>query len=196
MVIAVVAALATVVIPSLIPYDIPLVRNRTRTESGEVLRTIMLFRTDYVEVQVPQEGVPTFDQPWAHLERARSAGFNGGGRTYAPGTALAFWHGTLRGLPFRCAWAWTGDSVAARTDGGWVGELIPILPIWTGLLLNAVFWACAIQYVFPAIRRAGTRWIARARMRRKTCPKCGYDRRGLGEDSPCPECGAAGSSPS
>lgn len=64
---------------------------------------------------------------------------------------------------------------------------LPLRPEWPGFAINTALYG-AIAYL--VLFGAGT--LRRARRRRRgLCPHCGYDRRGLGADSLCPECGHA-----
>lgn len=70
-----------------------------------------------------------------------------------------------------------------RTYGG-APVAIPLRPIWSGLAINALFFAVlwwAVLLGPGAVRR----WL---RARRSACVRCGYDLRGLPEAG-CPECG-------
>ena len=69
----------------------------------------------------------------------------------------------------------------------WLGaitEVIPLRPIWPGLLLNIAFWSTIIV--------APTMWFRtrrrNARRRRALCVECLYDLR-ASESGRCPECG-------
>jgi hypothetical protein len=84
--------------------------------------------------------------------------------------------------------------------GGWVGpwgtELEGI--VWVvgvvGLWALGVLVIVAPLVLVVAGPAAVVEWIGRvrkrARARRGLCASCGYDRRGLGADAACPECGA------
>jgi hypothetical protein len=61
---------------------------------------------------------------------------------------------------------------------------IPLRPIWSGFLVNTLFYAAILAVLFLAPER--TRRTLRRR--RGRCITCNYDRRGI-PDGPCPECG-------
>ncbi len=66
---------------------------------------------------------------------------------------------------------------------------MPLMPMLPGLAANTAVYAGAWWLVVFA---PGT--IRRHRRRRRgACVRCGYDRRGIGADAACPECGAAAS---
>jgi hypothetical protein len=59
---------------------------------------------------------------------------------------------------------------------------LPVAPIWSGLLVDSIFWGAL---AFGAVR--GLRVIRRrSRVRRGLCGLCGHHLRGV---APCPECG-------
>ncbi len=57
------------------------------------------------------------------------------------------------------------------------------IPLWAPAVLTTALSAAAWRLDTPARRRA----------RVGHCPNCGYDRRGIAPDVPCPECGAVSS---
>lgn len=68
---------------------------------------------------------------------------------------------------------------------------IPIRPLWSGFVLNTIFYAALAWGLWQlplAIRR-------RRRRARGRCPRCAYALTGLPPHSPCPECGVDSSSP-
>ncbi len=66
-----------------------------------------------------------------------------------------------------------------------MGVLLPLRPLWSGLLANTAIYggAWAVLIGGPILLR---RWL---RARRGGCPQCGYSREGLKKGTPCPECG-------
>jgi len=68
---------------------------------------------------------------------------------------------------------------------------LPLRPIWTGLLVNTVFYA-ALWFIPLGGVGLVRRW---RRRRRGQCPRCAYDLAGLTSGQPCPECGNACPSP-
>ncbi len=68
-------------------------------------------------------------------------------------------------------------------------RVVPLRPILPGLVLNSAVYGAAwwVLLLIPgAVRR-------QRRRRRGACVECGYDRRGIGADVMCPECGASAS---
>ena len=58
--------------------------------------------------------------------------------------------------------------------------------------LGVPMWLPAVVLALPALAVWTLDTIATRRRNRKgLCPKCGYSRRGIGPDAPCPECGTA-----
>lgn len=108
-----------------------------------------------------------------------------------------------RGWPMLSMWweqdriSWTSDSNrrheavlgALETalppfsgDMGMFPRVLPIRPIWTGLLVNSVFYTCVLWLLLRV-------WIACRRIVRLTrghCPNCCYPR---GQSPVCTECG-------
>jgi hypothetical protein len=62
---------------------------------------------------------------------------------------------------------------------------LPYLPIWDGLLVNALFYGLA-PFAIHSTWRA---WVRRLRRSCGQCPQCTYDRHGLPPDAKRPECG-------
>jgi hypothetical protein len=87
------------------------------------------------------------------------------------------WHFSLEGREARYRWdlRW-----GALWDNG-PSSFEEHLPLWIPFAsiggAGAVLWWVHLRH-----RRAGP----------GACPTCGYDRRGLGADAECPECGGAG----
>ncbi len=110
------------------------------------------------------------------------------------------------GWPCRCVW---GETVYAtvmppldadgRYDGSptqhnWTrGQIefsehafpLPFFPIWRGVALNLL----AIASPIVLLQWGAGAWRASLGRRRRRCPVCNYDRRGLGARVACPECG-------
>lgn len=87
------------------------------------------------------------------------------------------------------------DELATRPSGwravylggieSWVRHRpLPIKPVWTGLLLDAVLYGAALF----ALSAAPGAFVRARRRRRGLCLKCAYELKGL---SVCPECGRA-----
>ena len=75
---------------------------------------------------------------------------------------------------FTFPFLWSGDD---RTS------VLPVLPLFTGFLVDTVFYGVLASVVWSTpgfVRR-------RVRRRRGRCLRCGYELKGL---VPCPECGA------
>jgi len=76
--------------------------------------------------------------------------------------------------PHPFAWSWRFHYTQSKA-----GNSILNIPLW---LFELVLLVLLIRpWRFTRARR---------RMRKGLCPKCGYDRRGIGEQRECPECGA------
>ena len=116
------------------------------------------------------------------------------------GTPFACFEGTWDASPVPAPGMWLGYSGPTRYFTGpiasaadvWtvtvpkVGDLtFPHRPLWSGLLLNTLFWSatCWTLWRGPAALR---RWRWR---RAGRCGTCGYELVGLPEGSRCPECG-------
>jgi hypothetical protein len=63
-------------------------------------------------------------------------------------------------------------------------HILPLWPIWRGVILNVLFFAALWWMILAAPAALRRYW----RRRRSACIDCGYDLRGLVE-SGCPECG-------
>lgn len=82
-----------------------------------------------------------------------------------------------------------GLEIGPSSSNGvlWMSR-VPINPIWTGFVLNSLFYALVF---------VGIVWLAHApgmirsmsRRSQGLCEKCSYDLRGLPDGAPCPECG-------
>jgi hypothetical protein len=116
-----------------------------------------------------------------------------------------------RGWPFHalwCAYAWSsetepdlwywmphgggielGDGLMPVHEADWCPRAaLPCLPICGGLIGDTAFYTGAWWVLLRA-----PRWV-RGQQRRRLgrCAKCAYDRRGLSDTAPCPECGERG----
>jgi hypothetical protein len=79
-------------------------------------------------------------------------------------------------IPSRDFWngaPWHAGLICHRDHNGWIAGLSLLYP-------------CVLTAVSAALL-----WYADRRFRGCHCSNCGYDRRGLGADAKCPECGAA-----
>lgn len=64
---------------------------------------------------------------------------------------------------------------------------LPLRPVWAGLLVDVAVWGLvcyAAVFAWSDVRR----W---RRVRGGRCVGCGYDLRGLGDGTACPECGSS-----
>lgn len=88
-----------------------------------------------------------------------------------------------RAVPSQLRW---GARVEGLTSSmpGLAPRPLPLLPLWTGLLGNAAFYAAALVLGIALYRR-----LARGRPA-WCCRACGYDRSGLPAPAACPECGS------
>jgi hypothetical protein len=110
----------------------------------------------------------------------------------------------LRGWPLysmRCSFSirWLGSPSGGHTNSGielefrsdpgyfygWMGaRALPLRPIWSGFIINTLFYAALAWFAVPgpfALRRL-------LRARRGLCMKCAYP---IGAGEVCTECGAA-----
>ncbi|HMN42893.1 MAG TPA: hypothetical protein PKE29_18785 [Phycisphaerales bacterium] len=83
---------------------------------------------------------------------------------------------------FEMQWLPTGSLVARPPAMAFVS-----MPLWAGVLCLGAAAAWAWRLDTLARRRAGGRL--------NLCPKCNYDRAGIGAGAVCPECGAAPTAP-
>lgn len=81
-----------------------------------------------------------------------------------------------------------GVRIAPARDRGTPDLVLPLRPIWSGVLGNLVFWwlAAAASAWLAAFTRSALR------RRRGSCAACGYSRIGLPPSAACPECGSGG----
>lgn len=112
------------------------------------------------------------------------------------------------GWPFRAAtgWVWEIDErpasaalhlreipvgvVVLRPGARW-GMYAPLAPMWGGVICNSVLFAAAWAGLIGAFAAMARRAVVARHARRGCCRSCGYDRRGLYPNAPCPECGRA-----
>lgn len=75
--------------------------------------------------------------------------------------------------------------------GRWLNDpiVLPVRPIWSGLIVNSLLYG-SITFALLAAYRAVLR---RLRLGRNRCPECAYSRLGLQTSDACPECGTVGS---
>jgi len=64
-------------------------------------------------------------------------------------------------------------------------RIVPWMPVWPAFLANLAIWSVVGHFGL----RGCTSVRSSFRRRRGLCETCGYSRRGLDSDSPCPECG-------
>lgn len=113
----------------------------------------------------------------------------------------------LCGFPFRCfrseAWfparAWTSTAIEIEPEPELRGTIelgemggkrlmLPLRPIWPGLVANVLFWSATTWAAFAIPRSLR----ARSRRKRGLCTACGHPLAGL---PVCPECGGKGVDP-
>ncbi|MFY7896709.1 MAG: hypothetical protein ACOVP8_10785 [Phycisphaerales bacterium] len=73
-----------------------------------------------------------------------------------------------------------------------LGGMLPVRPVWPGLVVNTALYAASAYGAFVACRVGWRRFgpQRRRRIARGCCPACGYDRHGIAASAMCPECGA------
>jgi len=76
-------------------------------------------------------------------------------------------------------------GVQLTRDKDFTPRALPLKPVWPGFAVNVVAWGGAWWLAMAALV-VGRRVIRR---RANRCVACGYPRRGLPTDFPCPECG-------
>jgi hypothetical protein len=110
-----------------------------------------------------------------------------------PDRCYTFWE-MAQGLPFRCVRGTqlTADGAMAILPITDIGlyfrdpqHPIPYIPIPLGLLADTLIYAA----VLAAPLLLFTRMRSLRRRRRGLCARCAYDRKGLVDGTPCPECG-------
>lgn len=99
--------------------------------------------------------------------------------------------GWFESLGFSGAGAIEGQNPLASMGGDWSDtEVLPVGPVWTGLIANALLFAGS----WASLAHLPLLWttnLAVRRRRKGRCPWCGYDRR-KSESERCPECGHVG----
>ncbi len=93
------------------------------------------------------------------------------------------WGGAYEVVP-KSMWR-EGIAVGTRKNFGVVMPRLPVMVDWGRFAGNAVTWGAACWLVSGGVRR----WRRTRRSERGRCVGCGYDRKGLGVEVPCPECG-------
>lgn len=110
----------------------------------------------------------------------------------------------VRGWPLTalsCRWEWEGTGEPTMAWGIRLPDRsrpidrqrrlrgLSLRPEWPGFAVNTALYGAAwwgVLSVWPLVRWAQRRWGRPAWV----CAGCGYDRRGIGDGAPCPECGA------
>jgi hypothetical protein len=78
-----------------------------------------------------------------------------------------------------------GGIETSSKSGGF--GLIPLTPLWPGLIADLAAWSLAWGMILTASSRA-RRWLGTRHPER--CRNCRYDLSGIDPSRPCPECGA------
>jgi hypothetical protein len=106
------------------------------------------------------------------------------------GATGCFWNPQAYGWPLRAMsggfynYSRGGHSTTWLNTGWRRLDMIPIGPIWGGLLVDSVLYGAPWLALMLAIV-----WGVRRSRRRAGCVRCGYDTGGLATGAPCPECG-------
>ena len=69
-------------------------------------------------------------------------------------------------------------------DEFWGPRVLPLYPIWTGFIVNTIFYASLLWLLI----NVPLALLHMTRRQRGLCVKCAYDLRGLDHEA-CPECG-------
>jgi hypothetical protein len=80
------------------------------------------------------------------------------------------------------------DALTSQTVSLATARVLPLRPLWTGLLANTAVYGAAWFGVIVALGSMSSASKRAARVRRGKCPKCAYDLRGEMSGG-CPECG-------
>jgi hypothetical protein len=132
-----------------------------------------------------------------------------------PANSVAELHLVATGWPVRCLageaefrgpWSWNAVSpILRRRDGlAWFPSgstndafyaatfIVPLRPIWSGLVIDVLVWCgliAAVPVAWTQVRRIAP-WVSRSHRRatRGQCFACGYP---LGGSERCPECGTS-----
>lgn len=188
--------------------------NPQEATNPHVYRDVRFASSVYIRQYMympPADPTPTLPaDPQAFAQTLEAGPFQEafmGCRLPAFGVEFADWAAEYRGFPLRCFWGWRysgyfTNATSVRSSfialpnlnpiapPGEPGPRVPATPIWTGLLINTIFWAGAIHAAraflifIPTRTRAAVR---AARLRRGQCEHCAYDLTSAA--SPCPECG-------
>ena len=77
-----------------------------------------------------------------------------------------------------------GPCIVLRRTFPWSDGVLPVLPVWPGIVVNSLVFAMPWYGCYAAAASAKRAW----RRRRGGCPECAYDIQGAFEGG-CPECG-------
>lgn len=114
-----------------------------------------------------------------------------------------YWHEIRVGVPFRSGsqrlrqenWHVSVPShhtPAPRLDDGFpiLGVNLPCRPLWPGFIANTAFFALILFVIGLLLKRVMSQFapLRKYRLANGLCVACGYDRRGISRELPCPEC--------
>jgi hypothetical protein len=80
--------------------------------------------------------------------------------------------------PLRLVWGWNPFKVRLGPDA----KVLPLRPIWSGFIINTIFYAVLVASLVSAFQKLRSR----RRMRKRLCPRCAYP---VGASPVCTECG-------